>query len=118
MSAASSWSVVGAGAWAALWAGQLAGYAGLVYGVGGHDQNVTRGHQLVLTPGGYVVLLLVTVVLLALMKFSPKINKGKVVGGFIAGCCLGLTGTIAGAAAVPLASGANLLGAAFTQAFV
>lgn len=109
-------SGLGAVAWGALWLNNLAGYAGLVWGVGGTNQDVTRAQQIVLTPGGYVILFLCTIVLLALIKFS-KVAKAKVIGGFLAGCGLGLTGTIAGAAAVPLASGANMLGVVFTGVF-
>ncbi len=114
---AGAWSALGAISWGALWLNNLAGYAGLVWGVGGSDQNVTRPQQVVLTPGGYVILFLCTIVLLALVKFS-KVSKGKVIGGFVAGCGLGLSGSIAGAAAVPLASAVNMLGVGFTGVFV
>lgn len=110
---AGSPSLLGGTAWAALWANNLAGYAGLVWGVGGTDQDVTRATPQVLDPGGYVIVFLCAVVLAALFKFS-KISKWKVVFGFIAGCGLGLSGSVAGAAAVPLASGANALGVVFT----
>lgn len=113
---AGAWSGLGAISWGALWLNNLAGYAGLVWGVGGTDEDVTRAAQIVLTPGGYVILFLATVVLVALVKMS-KVAKAKVIGGFIAGCGLGLTGSIAGAAAVPLASAANLLGSGFTGVF-
>lgn len=113
---AGAWSGLGTVAWGALWLNNLAGYAGLVWGVGGTDQDVTRAAQVTLTPGGYVILFLATVVLFALIKFS-KVAKQKVIFGFIAGCGLGLSGSIAGAAAVPLASGANALGVVFTGMF-
>jgi hypothetical protein len=113
---AGAWSGLGAISWGALWVNNLAGYAGLVWGVGGTDQDVTRAQQIVLTPGGYVILFLCTVVLFALIKFS-KVAKAKVIFGFIAGCGLGLSGSVAGAAAVPLASGANALGVVFTGMF-
>jgi hypothetical protein len=116
LGAAGAWSGLGTLAWGALWVNNIAGYVGLVWGVGGHDQNVTRASQIVLTPGGYVILFLCTVVLAALVKFS-KIAKNKVIGGFIAGCGLGLSGSIAGAAAIPLASAANMLGSGFTGVF-
>lgn len=109
-------SALGGVAWLALWASNLAGYAGLVWGVGGTTYDVTRASQIVLDPGGYVILFLCTVVLAALVKFS-KVAKSKVIFGFIAGCGLGLSGTIAGAAAVPLASAANALGVGFTAVF-
>jgi hypothetical protein len=113
---AGAWSGLGAVAWGALWLNNLAGYAGLVWGVGGTDQNVTRAAQIVLTPGGYVILFLCTVVLAALVKFS-KVSKNKVIFGFVAGCGLGLSGSIAGVAAIPLASAANMLGSGFTGVF-
>lgn len=113
--AAGSGSLLGGVAWTALWSNNLAGYAGLVWGVGGTDQDVTRAAPQVLDPGGYVIVFLATIVLVALFKFS-KVSKWKVVFGFIAGCGLGLSGSIAGVAAVPLASGANALGVIFTGA--
>lgn len=109
-------SALGGIAWLALWGNNFAGYAGLVWGVGGTDQDVTRANQIVLDPGGYVIVFLCSVVLFALIKFS-KVAKSKVIFGFIAGCGLGLSGSIAGAAAVPLASGANALGVVFTGMF-
>jgi hypothetical protein len=113
---AGAWSGLGAVSWGALWVNNLAGYIGLVWGVGGSNQDVTRAQQIVLTPGGYVILFLLTVVLVALFKFS-KISKWKVLGGFIAGCGLGLSGSIAGAAAIPLASAVNGMGVVFTGVF-
>jgi hypothetical protein len=113
---AGAWSGLGAISWGALWVNNLAGYVGLVWGVGGSNQDVTRAAQIVLTPGGYVILFLCTIVLVALVKFS-KISKWKVIFGFIAGCGLGLSGSVAGAAAIPLASAANLLGVGFTGVF-
>jgi hypothetical protein len=117
ISTASAWSALGAVAWLALWASNVAGYAGLVWGVGGTDQSVTRAHQIVLTSGGYVVLFLVTLVLLALWKWSKRVPNIKLAAGFLSGCAMGLSGSVAGAAAVPLASGANLLGVGFTRMF-
>jgi hypothetical protein len=113
---AGAWSGLGAVSWGALWLNNLAGYVGLVWGVGGTSRDVTRHTQITLTPGGYVILFLCTIVLVALVKFS-KIAKAKVIGGFVAGCGLGLSGSIAGAAAIPLASAANLLGSGFTGVF-
>jgi hypothetical protein len=98
-----------------LWGGNGLGDLALVYGVGGTTANVTRARQLVLTPGGHVVVLLFTLALIGLWKWAGKVPNGKIAAGIIAGVLLGLSGTYAGAAAVPLGSGADMLGLAFTR---
>jgi hypothetical protein len=117
LSAGSALSLLGVGGWAVLWAGNLAGYAGLVWGVGGHSPTVTRQHAVALTDGGHVVVVLLTVVLIGLWVWAKKVPNGKIAFGITAGVCLGLSGTLAGIAAVPLGSGANLIGLGFTRAF-
>lgn len=105
--------------WAArttLWGANTVGDKTLKYGVGGTTMDVTRARQLVLDPGGHVVVLLVTVVLLALWKWAKKLRSWKLAVGVLCGICLALSGTVAGAAAVPLGDGVNTLGAAFTKA--
>lgn len=116
LAALGSVSALGAITWVSLWAGNVAGYATLVWGVGGTAPDVTRAQQLVLTPGGYVIVFLLTVVLLALLKWGPRQSVTKILLGCLAGILVGLSGTVAGIAAVPLGSGANLAGAAFTSA--
>lgn len=108
-------SALGFATWLGTWVNGVAGYAGLVWGVGGSDQSVTRSAPVVLTPGGYVIIFFCGIILLAMIKFS-KVAKGKVLGGFVSGCGFGLSGAVAGAAAVPLASSVNILGAVFTGA--
>jgi hypothetical protein len=99
----------------ALWGGNGVGYLGLVYGVDGNSPNVTRAHQLALSDGGHVVVVLLTVALAGLIIWAKRIPSWKIVLGSVSGVCLGLSGTIAGLCAVPLASGANLIGLPFTQ---
>lgn len=114
ISAGTGWSLLGGAAWLTLWGGNGIGTAGLVWGVGGRSPDVTRGQQLVLTDGGHVAVLLLTVALVALWMWAPRIRNWKLATGAVTGVCLGLSGTIAGVAAVPLATGANLLGLPFT----
>ncbi len=98
----------------ALWGSNGLGDLGLVYGVGGTTQDVTRAHQIAITPGGYVVVLLLTFTIAGLIKWAKAIPVSKLLFGILCGICLGLSGTIAGTAAVPLASGVNIVGLGFT----
>lgn len=116
LAAYGSASVLGWAVWLNLWAANVGGYASLVYGVGGTSPDVTRAGQLALTSGGYVVVLLLTVVLIALCKYAKRIPTGKILAGVFAGIAIALSGSVAGVAAIPLGSGANLLGAPFTGA--
>lgn len=117
LSAGYAWSALGAAAWITLWAANVAGYAALVWGVGGQSSNVTRGAQIVLTSGGFVIVLLLTVVLIGLWKWATKVPNWKLAAGFASGVCLALSGNVAGVAAVPLGSAVNLLGSGFTGVF-
>lgn len=99
----------------ALWGANGLGDLSLVYGVGGTTADVTRTHQVALNSGGYVVVLLLTVTIAGLWKWASRIPTGKLLSGILAGACLGLSGAVAGAAAVPLASGANAIGIGFTM---
>jgi hypothetical protein len=99
----------------ALWGSSGVGDLALVWGVGGTTMDVTRARQLVLDPGGHVVVLLVTVVLVCLWQWARKVPNWKIAAGILCGICLALSGTLAGYAAVPLASGVNLLGLPFTD---
>lgn len=102
----------------ALWGSNGVGDLSLVYGVGGSTQDVTRARQLVLTPGGHVIVLLATVTLICLWKWAGgKVPHYKIAWGTLTGICLALSGTLAGAAAVPLGSAVNWLGTAFTGVF-
>lgn len=117
LAALGSLSVLGAVTWLGLWAGNVAGYAGLVWGVGGNAPDVTRAQQIVLTDGGYAVVFLVTLILIGLLKWGPKQSKGKILMGCLAGVLIALSGNVAGVAAIPLGSGANLAGTGFTGMF-
>jgi hypothetical protein len=110
-------SALGMAAWASLWAANVAGYTGLVWGVGGSAPDVTRAHQLALTPGGYVIVFLLTALLIALWKWAPGVSNSKLFFGSFSGIAVALSGTVAGIAAVPLGSSVNLLGSWFTAAF-
>lgn len=98
-----------------LWGANGIGDHSLIWGVGGTSMNVTRARQIVLQPGGHVVVLLLTVVIISLWVFAKRLRSWKLAAGTIAGICLALSGTLAGAAAVPLGSSVNALGAIFTQ---
>jgi hypothetical protein len=108
--------LLGVGAGWALWGANGIGDQSLIWGVGGTTMNVTRARQLVLQPGGHVVVLLITVALVALWRWAHKIRSWKLAAGIVCGICLALSGTIAGAAAVPLGSSVNALGLLFTRA--
>jgi hypothetical protein len=117
LSAPAALSALGLLSWAGLWAGNGLGYVGLVWGTGGGSPNVTRAHQVVLTDGGHVIVFLLTLTLIGLVLWAKKIPTWKVVAGILAGILLGFSGTIAGASAVPLGSGVNLLGVVFDRNF-
>lgn len=117
LAAFGSASALGVAVWLNLWAANVAGYAGLVWGVGGNAPDVTRAGQLALTDGGYVIVLLLTVLLVALCKFASKVPTGKIVAGCFAGVAIALSGNVAGVAAIPLGSGANFLGVGFNGVF-
>lgn len=104
-------SVLAGAAGITLWAGNGLGDLGLVFGIGGTTGNVTRGAQAVLTQGGYVVMFLFTALMVSLVLFGKdRIPVGKLLAGTVMGIMLGLSGTWAGVAAVPLASAVNALG--------
>jgi hypothetical protein len=117
LAALGAWSVLGALTWLGLWAGNVAGYAGLVWGIGGNAPDVTRARQIVLTDGGYAVVFLLTLVLLGLLKWGPKQSKSKILLGCLAGILVALSGNVAGVAAIPLGSGVNFAGVGFTGMF-
>ncbi|MDX3074606.1 hypothetical protein [Streptomyces sp. MI02-7b] len=110
----SAGGLLGALAGVTLWGSNGLGNLALVYGVGGGTPDVTRAQQMALTDGGHAVVVIVTVVLFGLWKWAGKVPNADLGLGFVAGVSLGLSGTVAGIAAVPLASGANMLGLGFT----
>lgn len=95
----------------ALWGVNGLGDMALVYGVGGTSPDVTRARQVALSPGGYAMVLILTALAVGHWKWSKKLPKKQAALGALAGIGLALSGGIAGTAAVPLASGVNLLGA-------
>ena len=117
LAAYGSASALGWAVWLNLLAANVGGYAGLVWGVGGTAPDVTRAGQLALSPGGYVIVLLLTVVLVALCKFAKRIPTGKIIAGAFAGIAIALSGNVAGVASIPLGSAVNFLGSGFNGAF-
>jgi hypothetical protein len=82
----------------------------LVWGVGGQAQdNISRGTAQVLTNGGHAVVLLLLFVLAVLWRRARSVTP--IWQGVLAGVFMGNVAGVAGAAAVPLASTVNLLGA-------
>lgn len=114
--ALSGGGLLGWGARSVLWGSNQVGDKSLRWGVGGTTMDVTRARQLVLDPGGHVIVLLLTVTLICLCVFAKKLRSWKLVIGIVCGICLALSGTLAGAAAVPLGSGVDTLGVVFTKA--
>lgn len=106
----SAGGLLGAAAGVALWGSNGLGDLALVYGVGGGAPNVTREQPTALTDGGHAIVLLLTVTLVGLWKFARKVPNLHIAAGSAAGVSLGLSGTLAGIAAVPLASAVNILG--------
>lgn len=117
LAAIGSVSALGIAAWTAVWTANVSGYAALVWGVGGTAPDVTRSQQLVLTAGGYVIVLVLSAVLFALWRWAPRVPNWKLFFGAFAGASVALSGNVAGVAAIPLGSTANLLGSGFTAAF-
>lgn len=98
-----------------LWGSNGLGDITLVYGVGGTTGDVTRAaSSVVLNGGGRFAVAVITVVLIFRIKFKPT-GRIKVVAGVLCGICFALSATVAGAAAVPLASAVNTIGVAWTQ---
>lgn len=94
-----------------LWGGNTVGDAALVYGVGGNTGNTTSSTLVPLSDGGYVVVLVATVIMVGSFRWSKKLPRFKVAMGILTGICLGLNAGVAGALAVPLANFANVGGA-------
>lgn len=104
--------IVGWAADVVLWGGNWVGDGTLMLGVGGQaGENVTRrGPQQALTNGGHAVVLLLCFVVAVLLK-RGRVDRGHVWQGTCSGVLLGLSGSVLGQAAVPLASVVNLAGA-------
>lgn len=104
--------LVGYAADAAVWGGSWLGDSALVLGVGGQggDDQSRRGPQQALTNGGHAVVLLLCFVVAVLLK-RGRVDSGHVWQGACSGVLLGLSGSVLGQAAIPLASAVNLAGA-------
>ena len=103
--------LLGSAAGWALWGTTTAGDAGLVYGVGSSAPEVTRTYADALTPGGSMVVILCTVILIAILKFARNIPKAVIILGLLTGISLGMADGVAGWAATALAPAANGIGA-------
>lgn len=103
--------LVGWAADAAVWGGSWLGDGALVLGVGGQggDGTSRRGPQQALTNGGHAIVLLMCFVVAVLLK-RGRVDSGHVWQGTCSGVLLGLSGSVLGKAAVPLASVVNLAG--------
>jgi hypothetical protein len=91
----------------ALWGFGAFGDGLLVYGVGAQTGTAPGSTSAPLTQGGLFMTLIVITVFLARRKRGASGSKWR---GWSSGISLGLTGSIARYAAVPLASGANVAG--------
>jgi hypothetical protein len=107
-------SVLGTVSKLGLWGGNELGHAYLVWGIGGSDPNVSRVNPVVLTPGGYAILGIWTALVIGQHVWSRRLPRIQTSLGVAAGILLGLSAGIAGVAAIPLASGVNVLGAWYT----
>ncbi|MEU8891151.1 hypothetical protein [Streptomyces sp. NPDC048442] len=80
-----------------LWGTSEIGDAVLKYGVGGTTQNVTRGSNLVLTPGGHAVVVISTVLFIGVWVKRRGFNW-SLLRAILSGVSLGLSSGIAGMA--------------------
>ncbi|MCP3817819.1 hypothetical protein NLX86_06615 [Streptomyces sp. A3M-1-3] len=110
----SAGGLLGAIAGITLWGSNGLGDLALVWGVGGGTPDVTRSKQMALSDGGHAVVVLLTLALYGLWRWANKVPNAALGTGAVAGISLGLSGSVAGIAAVPLASAANLLGLGLT----
>lgn len=94
----------------ALWGANGLGDVSLVYGVGGTTGPAGTVHQMVINPGGRVVVIVLTVVIVCLAKWSRSLSWIKFAVGAVTGISLGMSAAVAGAAAVPLVSAVNAVG--------
>lgn len=106
-------SVMGLIGWgfdSALWIANWLGDAANWLAVGAKAGQTSRGTYVPLTDDGGRFVVILTVCLLAVLKFRPAIAQ-ELKWGIGSGLCLGTSSSIAGLAAVPLAQAANDLGA-------
>lgn len=94
----------------ALWASNWLGDAALWVGVGESPGQTAAGAPIQMGVYGNCMMLLLTVVVVAMVKFRPSGPDLK--RGVWCGTCLGTSSGVAGVAASPLAMGAEWVGAA------
>lgn len=95
---------------ATLWAGGWAGDAGLIWGVGGFREDVSRGGQPALTNGGLTLVLLLCFVFAVVLR-KKQDSRRQIKQGALSGVLTGTVKGVAGVMAIPLASTVNLAGA-------
>jgi hypothetical protein len=95
----SAGGVLGGAAGVTLWGSNLVGDVTLEYGAGGGTPEVTRPVSLVLTNGGHMMVVLMTIALIATWVFKRSIRRIDIVLPIVCGVSLGLSSGIAGVAA-------------------
>lgn len=131
----SAGGVLGSTASVALWGSNEIGRVALEEGVGSADVDATRTNNIVLSEGGHMVVLLMTVAFVAYLVFSEESRKNRKNQGWIkkiitvvrvnlvlimpvvAGVCLGLSSGMAGWAAQGLGPAVDTLGASMAGVF-
>lgn len=91
--------------WISNWLGDAANWLA----VGAEAGHTSRGTYVPLTDDGSRIVVFLTVIFLALVKFRPALSQ-ELKWGAWSGLCLGTSSSVAGLAAVPLAQGVNELG--------
>jgi hypothetical protein len=98
----SAGGILGGAAGVTLWGENLIGDLTLEYGVGGGTTNVTRSVSLVLTNGGHMMVVLITIALAAMWVFKKSMRHRDILIPIVGGISLGLSSGIAGVAAMGL----------------
>lgn len=106
----SAGGILGGAAGTTLWGSNLVGDRTLEYGVGGGTPEVTRTVSLVLTDGGHMVVILMTLAVIATWKFKKSLSRLDLLLPIVCGISLGLSSGVAGLAAQLLAPGVDTVG--------
>jgi hypothetical protein len=86
----------------ALWGSNHIGDITLKYGVGGGTPGVTRSVSLVLTDGGHMMVILMTIAMIATWIYKKSLRRLDIILPIVCGISLGLSSGIAGVAAQAL----------------
>lgn len=106
----STGGLLGKAAGTTLWGSNRVGNVALVAGVGGDSPNIPRPVDIVLTDGGHVIVILMTIGLIAVAKYKKSVRTWELLLPVVAGISLGLSPGIAGLAAQVLGPAADTLG--------